>query len=72
MNERAEKRTQRVFEARETARAAINKWAGRTPDFIFKLGNRVWLEVKNLMLPYILAKFRKVSHFSLLLKGNPF
>jgi hypothetical protein len=28
--------------------------------------------VKNLMLPYILAKFRKVSHFSLLLKGNPF
>ena len=56
MNERAEERTQRAFEVRETARAAINKWAGQAPDFTFKLGNKVWLEAKNLTLPYISAK----------------
>ena len=62
MNERAEERTQRAFEARETARAAINKWAGQTPDFSFKLGDKVWLEAKNLTLPYVSAKLAPRRH----------
>jgi hypothetical protein len=62
MNERAEERTQRAFEARETARAAINKWAGQTPDFTFKLDDKVWLEAKNLLLPYISPKLAPKRH----------
>jgi hypothetical protein len=62
INERAEEWTQRAFEAREMARAAINKWAGQTADFTFKLGDKVWLEAKNLMLPYISAKLAPRRH----------
>jgi hypothetical protein len=62
MNARAEERTQRAFEARETARTAINKWAGQTPNPTLKLGDRVWLEAKNLTLPYISAKLAPRRH----------
>jgi hypothetical protein len=44
------------------ARAAINKWAGQTPDFSFKLGDKVWLEAKNLTLQYVSAKLAPKRH----------
>ena len=65
MNDRAEERTRRAYEAREMARAAINRWAGQTPSSQFKTGNRVWLEAKNLTLPYASIKLapRRVGPF---------
>ena len=65
MNDRAEERTKRAYEAREMARAAINQWAGQTPASQFKTGNRVWLEAKNLTLPHASIKLapRRVSPF---------
>ena len=73
MNDRAEERTRRAYEAREMARAAINRWAGRTPDSQFKTGDRVWLEAKNLALPYASIKLapRRVGPFPIIKQISP-
>ena len=73
MNERAEERTRRAYEARETARAAINHWAGQTPSPQFKTGDRVWLEAKNLTLPYASIKLapRRLGPFSIIKQVSP-
>ena len=52
MNERAEERTINAHQKRIQAKAAINQWAGEPPKRRFKAGDRVWLEGKNLKLPY--------------------
>ena len=52
MNERAEERTINAHQKRVQAKAAINRWAGEPPERKFKTGDRVWLEGKNLKLPY--------------------
>ena len=73
MNDRAEERTKRAYEAREMARAAINCWAGQTPSPQFKTGDRVWLEAKNLALPYASIKLapRRVGPFLIVKQVSP-
>ena len=73
MNDRAEERTRRAYEAREMACAAINRWAGQTPSPQFKTGDRVWLEAKNLALPYALIKLapRRVGPFLIVKQVSP-
>ena len=73
MNDRAEERTRRAYEAREMVRAAINRWASQTPDSQFKTGNRVWLEAKNLALPYVSIKLapRRVGPFPIVKQISP-
>ena len=73
MNDRAEERTRRAYEAREMARAAINRWAGQTPSPQFKTGDRVWLEAKNLTLPYASIKLapKRVGPFLIVKQVSP-
>ena len=52
MNDRAEERTINAHQKWVQAKAAINRWAGEPPKRKFKTGDRVWLEGKNLKLPY--------------------
>ena len=52
MNERAEERTVNAHQKRVQAREAINQWAGELLKERFRTGDRVWLEGKNLKLPY--------------------
>ena len=73
MNDRAEEHTRRAYEAREMARAAINRWAGQAPSSQFKTGDRVWLEAKNLTLPYASIKLapRRVGPFLITKQVSP-
>ena len=52
MNERAEERTITAHQKRVQAKEAINRWAGERPKAKLHAGDRVWLEGKNLKLPY--------------------
>ena len=52
MNKRAEERTINAHRKRVQAKKVINRWAGEPPKGKFKTGDRVWLEGKNLKLPY--------------------
>ena len=52
MNERAEERTITAHQKRVQAKEAINRWAGKQPEARLHAGDRVWLEGKNLKLPY--------------------
>ena len=52
MNEQAEERTINAHQKRVQAKEAINRWAGEPPKRRFETGDRVWLEGKNLKLPY--------------------
>ena len=52
MNERAEERTINAHQKWVQAKEAINRWAGEPPKRKFETGDRVWLEGKNLKLPY--------------------
>ena len=73
MNDRAEERTKRAYVARQMVRAAINHWAGQTPPPQFKTGDRVWLEAKNLTLPYASIKLAPRRHgpFSIMRQVSP-
>ena len=73
MNDRANERTRRAYEARQLARAAINHWAGQTPPSQFKTGDRVWLEAKNLTLAYASFKLAPKRHgpFSIVKQISP-
>ena len=52
INERAEERTINAHQRWVQAKEAINRWAGEPPKRRFEAGDRVWLEGKNLKLPY--------------------
>ena len=52
MNEWAEERTINAHQKRVQAKEAINQWAGEQLKRTFGTGDRVWLEGKNLKLPY--------------------
>ena len=52
MNEQAEERTINTHQKRVQVKEAINRWAGERLKERFKTGDRVWLEGKNLKLPY--------------------
>ena len=62
MNDRVEERSEVAFQKRMQARTAINLWAGSQPLGLFKTGDRVWLEAKNLKLPYQSLKLAPKRH----------
>ena len=62
MNDRVEEQSEVAFQKRMQARTAINLWAGSQPRSLFKTGDRVWLEGKNLKLPYQSLKLAPKRH----------
>jgi hypothetical protein len=62
MNERVEEQTKVAFQKRLQAHQAINHWAGRQPPTLYATGDRVWLEGKNLKLPYQSLKLTPKRH----------
>jgi hypothetical protein len=61
-NERVEERAIQASRSREQAQAALDRVADRTPESQFKKGDRVWLEAKNLALPYQTRKLAPRRH----------
>ena len=62
MNDRVKERSEVAFQKRMQARTAINLWAGSQPPSLFKTGDKVWLEAKNLKLPYQSLKLVPKRH----------
>ena len=62
MNDRVEERSEVAFQKWMQARTAINLWAGTQPPSLFETGDRVWLEGKNLKLPYQSLKLVPKRH----------
>src|SRR5882757_3533414 len=61
-NKRVEERATQARESREQAQAALDRVADRTPEDQFKVGDQVWLEAKNLALPYQTRKLAPKRH----------
>jgi hypothetical protein len=61
-NERVEERAIQASRSREQAQAALDQVADRTPEGQFKKGDRIWLEAKNLTLPYQTRKLAPGCH----------
>ena len=61
-NERVEDRLAKAKAAREQAQAALDCVADQTPEDQFQEGERVWLEAKNLALPYQTRKLAPKRH----------
>jgi hypothetical protein len=61
-NERVEERTLQAKEYRAQAQAAIDRVANKTPEDQFRVGDLVWLEAKNLNLPYQTRKLAPKRH----------
>jgi hypothetical protein len=57
-----EERAAQAFKSREQAQAALNKVAETSPMTQFKVGDAVWLEAKNLALPYQTRKLAPKRH----------
>jgi hypothetical protein len=72
-SERVEKRAVQAQQAREQAQAALQKMASRTPEDQFQSGDQVWLEAKNLALPYQTRKLAPKRHgpFTITKKVSP-
>ena len=62
LNERVEQRTKIATERQEQAKVALNKLANTTPPDQFTIGDRVWLEAKNLKLSYQMPKLTPKCH----------
>jgi RNase H-like domain found in reverse transcriptase/Reverse transcriptase (RNA-dependent DNA polymerase)/Integrase zinc binding domain/Chromo (CHRromatin Organisation MOdifier) domain len=61
-SEQVEERAIQAFKSREQAREALRKAANTTPEDCFKIGDHVWLEAKNLTLPYQTRKLAPKRH----------
>jgi hypothetical protein len=61
-NERVEERAAQAFKCQEQAQVALNKVAETSPVAQFKVGDAVWLEAKNLALPYQMHKLAPKCH----------
>ena len=57
-----EDRLAKAKAAREQAQAALDRVADQTPEDQFQEGERVWLEAKNLALPYQTRKLAPKRH----------
>ena len=51
-NERIEERAEQAWQSQEQAKEALDRAAECTPEDQFKEGDQVWLEARNLALPY--------------------
>src|SRR6267154_971727 len=61
-NERVEERTVQARESREQAQTALDRVADQTPEDQFRVRDQVWLEAKNLALPYQMRKLAPKRH----------
>ena len=61
-NERIEERAEQVWQSREQAKEALDRAARHMPEDQFKEGEQVWLEAKNLALPYQTRKLTPKHH----------
>jgi hypothetical protein len=61
-NQTANDRLETIRQKQEQARAAINQLAEQTPPSQFRVGDSVWLEAKNLALPYQTTKLAPKRH----------
>ena len=61
-NERVKDRLTKAKAAREQAQAALDHVVDQTPEDQFQEGERVWLEAKNLALPYQTCKLAPKRH----------
>ena len=61
-NQRAEDRIEIATRRRRQAKEALNRAVKQTPVDQFKVGDRVWLEAKNLNLPYQTPKLAPKCH----------
>ena len=61
-NQRVEDRGQQMMERRQQAREALNRTAQTTPERQYDVGAQVWLEAKNLALPYQTPKLAPKRH----------
>ena len=57
-----EERLEVMRQRREQAKTALNRMAGRTPEDQFHPNEKVWLEGKNLALPYQMLKLAPRRH----------
>jgi hypothetical protein len=62
LNQHVEDRKQTALERRAQAIQAINRTAHQTPPPQFKIDQEVWLEAKNLQLPYQTPKLAPKQH----------
>jgi hypothetical protein len=62
LNDRVEQRVKTATERRSQAKAALNKLANVVPPNQFNVNDRVWLEAKNLNLPYQTPKLAPKRH----------
>jgi hypothetical protein len=62
LNQHVEDRKQTALERRAQAIEAINRTAHQTPPPQFKMNQEVWLEAKNLQLPYQTPKLAPKRH----------
>ena len=61
-NDRVEDQLAKAKAAREQAQAALDRVADQTPEDQFQEGERIWLEAKNLALPYQTCKLAPKRH----------
>ena len=61
-NKRVEDRLAKAKAAREQAQTALDRVVDQTPEDQFQKGERVWLEAKNLALPYQTRKLAPKRH----------
>jgi Chromo (CHRromatin Organisation MOdifier) domain len=73
LNPRVETRKETAIQKREQAKAALNKLANLTPKDQYNVGDRVWVEAKNLSLPYQTLKLAPRRHgpFTILQRVSP-
>ena len=61
-NETARNRVQQLMERRALAAAAINSKGRDIPQMRWQVGYKVWLEAKNLVVPYGTIKLAPQRH----------
>ena len=57
-----EERAKIAMQRREQARTVLNQVARKIPEDQFRVGEKVWLEGKNLALPYQTLKLAPRRH----------
>ena len=72
-NEVAEDRITKAEQWRQLAKEVINKQVKGPPQVIFKKGEKVWLEGKNLTLSYVTAKLapKQFRPFTIIKEVSP-
>ena len=73
LNPRVETRKEMAIQKREQAKTALNRIANLVPKDQYQINEKVWLEAKNLSLPYQMLKLAPRRHgpFTILQRVSP-